>query len=132
MSAQAVWQVCNDTNRRMQEIKCLTSENQFLREFAKVKFTDVQTTMKAPDDILKLQKWAAECQLKKTANTVYGENTSSHNHFNKRGRGGRGRGRFHNNRNGKNKQSYNNYNENNKRPFDTFTQAPGSQQQNKT
>ena len=133
LSAQAVWQVCHDVNRHMQEIKCLTSENQFLREFAKLKFTDVQATMKVPDDIMKLQKWAAECQMKKAANNVYGESSNSQNNFHGRGRGGRGRGRNNGRRGGRNWSWYApNYNNNNKRPFDAFTQAPDTQQQHKS
>ena len=93
--------------------------------------------MKVPDDIAKLQKWAAECQLKKAANNVYAEssNYNTYNNNNNRGRGGRGRGRG--GRRGKNWSWYNpnynnNNNNNNKRPFDAFTQAPGTQQQNKS
>ena len=89
-----------------------------------------------PDDIEKLQRWAAECQMKKAANSVYGEGSSHHNNnngnYNGRGRNGRGRGRG-GRRGGKNWSWHNpNYNNNNKRPFDAFTQAPDTQQQTKS
>ena len=68
--------------------------------------------------------------MKKAANNVYNEGSSYHNNNFNRGRGGHGRGRhFGGRRGGKNLTWYNpNYN-NNKRPFDAFTQAPTDHQQ---
>ena len=71
--------------------------------------------------------------MKKAANNVYSEGNSNQQYNNNyRGRGGRGRGRNNGRRGGKNWSWHHpNYN-NNKRPFDAFTQAPDTQPQNKS
>ena len=63
--AQSIWQVLNDADRRVSEIKVLTSDNPYLRELAKAKFSDKPATRKLPADLEKMERWAAECNKKR-------------------------------------------------------------------